>query len=270
MKRRTLAEAVAETRAMAPRRKAANVRISRAKREALAPQPPAAALMAYSGVMDTYAARVKVLVDRHILSALPVAGSGESLPDMGPGLLELQTKLDALAARVERSAMAAGKRVSVHGRREAGRMMRVVIPNDIRSDVSIVAFAQNNIQALRKIGRAQVDFVRASIAEYKDGNSLRADIEGTLWVARNRAKLLARDQVQKFHAQTIQEWSLAAGSRRFIWCTVKDERTRPGHSELDGKTFEWANPPSTGGREGNNLPGQAIFCRCASIPVEAL
>jgi SPP1 gp7 family putative phage head morphogenesis protein len=226
--------------------------------------------MAYTSVMETYAERVERLVERKVLSRLPILGSGDTL-DLEGGLLELEAELDSLAGKVGRSALAAGKRVSTHGRSEVGRMMKVKMPlPDLRTKAAIDAFAERNIELVRKAGRAQVARIRKAIAEHEEGDSLRRDITDALWVSRNRGKMIARDQAYKFHAQTIEEWSRAAGSEEYLWAAHKDERTRPGHARLDGTRHRYDNPPNTGRLEGFNRPGQAANCRCRMVPVEAL
>ena len=271
MARRTLAEAFAQTRAVQAQRDTSKRRISRAKREALAPRPPAAAITAYLSVMETYAERVERAVEKRVLSLLPVAGSGDPLDRVAleRGLADLAADLDALALRSRRSALAAGKRVSRHGQVEVARMMKVSVPNDIRTGVSIEAFADRNVELVRKAGREQVARIRTAIADHAEGDSMRRDIQDALWVSRNRGKMIAKDQPHKFHAQTIEAWLQVAGSEEYFWCTRKDEVTRPGHRILDGTRHRYDKPPNTGRLEGHNRPGQAAGCRCRMVPVEA-
>lgn len=76
-----------------------------------------------------------------------------------------------------------------------------------------------------------------------------------------RSALIARDQVGKFFGQLSQYRQLDAGVIDFTWSAVMDERTRPHHAILDGKTFSWA-------KGANGLyPGMDYQCRCISYPV---
>lgn len=67
-----------------------------------------------------------------------------------------------------------------------------------------------------------------------------------------------------------------AGCQRYIWCTRRDNRVRECHRELEGKMFEWNNPPEMWHRnaKGQKIydgrrcnPGEDWGCRCCGIPV---
>lgn len=270
-KRRTFTEALAQTNALSARRGAAKVRTSRALRERLAPKPPDAAIRAYSSVMTTYADRVRGLVEKHVLSRLPVVGSGGGLDAaaLERGLAEMQAGLDKLAEGVARSARAAGKRVSAHGRREVARVMEVVVPVDHAAVGVVERFVAAQIAYVRKIGVDQVAQIRKAMALYEEGDSFRKTVLDALWVSRNRGQLLANDQANKLHEETIEQWARSVGSSGYVWATRRDERVRPGHARLDGTTHSWDDPPNTGRLEGNNHPGGAIRCRCRALPAEA-
>lgn len=51
------------------------------------------------------------------------------------------------------------------------------------------------------------------------------------------------------------------GGRRYVWRTVGDDRVRPVHAALEGRSFTWAAPPAEG------HPGTAPGCRCWAEPV---
>ena len=58
-----------------------------------------------------------------------------------------------------------------------------------------------------------------------------------------------------------------AGVKEYIWSTSNDQRVRPDHKELNGKTFSWGEAviDRTTGQKGN--PGEAFGCRCLALPV---
>ena len=78
---------------------------------------------------------------------------------------------------------------------------------------------------------------------------------------RNRAKLIARNQIGKLNGRLSQLRQQSAGITKYKWSTSKDERVRPAHEKREEKIFEWERPPS----DGN--PGYPLRCRCVAIPV---
>lgn len=80
-------------------------------------------------------------------------------------------------------------------------------------------------------------------------------------VAKNRAKLIGRDQMNKLNGKLTELRQKNAGINEYIWRTVGDDRVRPSHRELKGKTFSWDEPPSVG------HPGEDVNCRCYAEPV---
>jgi SPP1 gp7 family putative phage head morphogenesis protein len=85
-------------------------------------------------------------------------------------------------------------------------------------------------------------------------------------VTRNKAKLLARDQISKMNGQLERLTAKENGVKKYIWHTNFDGRERPDHAKLDGEVFSWDKPPitvTTGKRSGErNHPGEDIQCRC--------
>lgn len=86
-------------------------------------------------------------------------------------------------------------------------------------------------------------------------------IEDKTGVAESRAKLIARDQVNKFNGQLNSLRQKSLGLSKYIWRTSQDERVRDSHASREGETFSWSDPPSDG------HPGEAIQCRCWAEPV---
>lgn len=75
------------------------------------------------------------------------------------------------------------------------------------------------------------------------------------------ARRIARDQMGKLHGQLTQARQEAAGVKRYIWRTSKDERVRPEHAARENVEFSWDVPPDDG------HPGIPIQCRCHAEPV---
>lgn len=80
--------------------------------------------------------------------------------------------------------------------------------------------------------------------------------------AKNRANLIARDQVNKLNGQLTMLRQVNAGVKRYIWRTNIDGRERATHNDWDGQEFTWKK----GSPIGTN-PGDEIQCRCYAEPI---
>lgn len=76
-----------------------------------------------------------------------------------------------------------------------------------------------------------------------------------------RAKVIARDQINKLNGQLTQARQEGIGIRSYTWRTSGDHRVRDEHVALAGTVHSWDNPPSEG------HPGHAVQCRCTAEAV---
>ena len=124
---------------------------------------------------------------------------------------------------------------------------------------------RQNIRLIRSIPFQQLDtmedIVAQGIRSGREVGALRDDLERRFGVARSRADLIARDQVNKLNGQLTKFRQRDAGVRRYRWSTSQDERVRPSHARLHGKIFSWDDPPSVG------HPGEDYQCRCNAVPL---
>ncbi len=226
--------------------------------------------------MSRYSGQVRRQVEKHVLSKLPVVGSGDPLSPalLEAGLQELRAALDAGVAAYSRNGIAAARSTALTARLEVERMMNVSfrdIPGRVEGEAAFLqAFGQRQVALLQNINAAQVERIRVAILEYVEGTSMREGILESLWVSRNRAQQVAHNEVYALNTDIVGYWAQQAGSEEFVWVTSHDERVRHGHAILDGTRHRWDSPPNTGRREGNNLPGHPPGCRCRAVPVEAL
>lgn len=121
-----------------------------------------------------------------------------------------------------------------------------------------------NIALINSIPQQYLDRVeQAVMASLQAGtlNDTLADdllkIEG---VTKNRAKLIARDQLGKINSRLSQIRQQSLGITHYFWSTSQDERVRDRHRRWDGDRIAWDMPTIDG------HPGQAIQCRCTAIP----
>ena len=103
-----------------------------------------------------------------------------------------------------------------------------------------------------------------------DLRKLRSEPERKLLrTARQRAELLARDQVLSANAGASRLKLQEAGASKYVWITSLDERVRENHAELHGTTQNFNDPPIGGGTgpDDPGNPGEGIQCRCTAYPI---
>ncbi len=103
-------------------------------------------------------------------------------------------------------------------------------------------------------------------------------IEAKLKQSKNKARLIARDQISKLNGRLTQMRQTQAGITKYIWRDSDDTRVRPSHAAMDGKLCRWDDASvysEDGGKtwlarsdiNGVELhPGQDILCRCFPEP----
>ena len=136
------------------------------------------------------------------------------------------------------------------------------------------AFALRNARLITSLGDEQVKRV-ASVIRTGEGmhvEALQAAFQKGFGATESKARLWARDQTLKLHAEITQERHQAVGIERYYWTDSNDERVREVHAELgdasdSGTTYAYKDPPvmSEDGRRGN--PGEDFQCRCTAYPV---
>ncbi|MBI4815193.1 MAG: minor capsid protein [Deltaproteobacteria bacterium] len=92
--------------------------------------------------------------------------------------------------------------------------------------------------------------------------------------AKQRAKLVARDQIGSVISGLDRARQTQLGVTRYTWRTSVDERVRPSHREREGEVFEWNRSIEAQLREKgldvdriDGHPGRPINCRCTAEPV---
>lgn len=126
----------------------------------------------------------------------------------------------------------------------------------------------DNTALIKSLTLQQVNDLTATLGKFSEDRSIKKTLvqmitsSGQDLVIRgiNRAKLIARDQTQKFLNRLNQHRQEELGITYYFWRDSSDERVRPEHKDNDGKRFAWADPPSTG------HPGEEIQCRCTAEP----
>lgn len=95
--------------------------------------------------------------------------------------------------------------------------------------------------------------------------------------SRNKARLIARDQIGKLNGQINQSQQTEVGVEFYTWLTTGDKRVRPTHAAMEGLLGRWddasvysADGGKTWLKKTSGMvkahPGQEIQCRCTAIP----
>lgn len=172
-------------------------------------------------------------------------------------------ELEVLARRYGRAA-------SDHQKAQLARQMRAAVGVDpILKEPGLAsrmdAFAQQNASLIKSIQRGyHGEIEKLSMQALTSGRGtedLAGEITDRFGVGERHARLIARDQVGKLTGQLNASRQRELGISKFTWTTAGDERVRDEHVELDGKVFDYDDPPDEG------LPGEPICCRCTAEPV---
>lgn len=121
-----------------------------------------------------------------------------------------------------------------------------------------------NIALINSIPQQYLDRVEQAVMASLQAGTLNATLADDLLkiegITKNRAKLIARDQLGKINSRLSQLRQQSLGITHYYWSTSLDERVRDKHRRWEGDLIAWDNPPPDG------HPGQAIQCRCTAIP----
>lgn len=146
----------------------------------------------------------------------------------------------------------------------------------------LAIFAQQNKELIK--GYTDTAFkninvtVMNALRQGKRHEEISKELQNVYNITKNRAKLIARDQVAKLNGDLTQMRQQSSGIEIYIWRAMQDERTRKTHAVLDGKYCRWDNPnvyadspdgpwkPRSliGGFIGH--PGDDYQCRCYAEP----
>jgi SPP1 gp7 family putative phage head morphogenesis protein len=181
--------------------------------------------------------------------------------------------------QIRHAIKARGLSIADWNRKQMTRILSSALSVDVYTSepwllTELNGFVHTNVGLIESIPRDQL-----REAELRVGQAIRqglrvgeieAQIEGEFGVnkkAVNRAELIARDQVGKFNGDLNHLRQTELGIEKYKWRTVRDERVRPFHADLEGTIHRWDEPPvvSRDGRRAH--PGEDYQCRCQAEPI---
>lgn len=154
--------------------------------------------------------------------------------------------------------------------------VRKEIENFSRENVSLIRATQEEF--LQNTERVVFEGFRGGIRHEQIAQSILGQSKDylertTRWTtAKNRAKVIARDQINKLNGQLNELRQEAAGLKKWRWRTVGDDRVRPEHRKCNGHVFTFRKNEAIDGSgvikpRGSLNPGQDIQCRCYAEPI---
>lgn len=135
----------------------------------------------------------------------------------------------------------------------------------------ITDFRKENVELISNMGKEMIADINETLTELNSRGARHEEIakviQGRVGVSKARAKLIARDQTLKHNAAVQQVQAQSLGFNEYTWSTSHDSAVRPYHRKLDGKKFDYNDPPVTNEDGDRNNPGEDYNCRCVAIPV---
>jgi len=123
---------------------------------------------------------------------------------------------------------------------------------------------QQNASLIKSIPREVADQVREKVAtmvpQGARWETIAKELRAEHGIARRRAELIARDQVQKYNSALAQTRMQACGISAYSWSGAQDNRERASHLALQGTVWSFDRPPPIGN------PGEPVQCRCVAVP----
>lgn len=174
-------------------------------------------------------------------------------------------------AEIARIAKRRGQEVADFNEEVFQRNLKRVTGADIYLDQpwlagEVTLFTEQNVNLITSIPEQvfpQVEsIVNQAIQRGLRAEDIEDDIESRFGVSESRARLIARDQVNKLNGQITQLRQTDLGITRYIWRTSLDERVRDSHAAQEGQIYSWDDPPEETGH-----PGFQFQCRCTAEPI---
>lgn len=202
------------------------------------------------------------------------AGEGKRVRDLIAAAAE-HARQAVHQGSIEDLARKFAAQTATHQRIQLGRQVKAALGvepliHDRKLRTDSEQFIHENVALIKRIPEslhADVEvMVQRAVSSARPSPKLAEHIQARFGVSKRHARLIARDQLSKFHAKVNHRRQRELGVNKFIWRSVEDERVRETHQEFDGNTYHYDNPPEN--EDGESvLPGDDVQCRCSADPI---
>lgn len=149
-------------------------------------------------------------------------------------------------------------------------------------DSLIENFVRDNVSLIKTVPERYFDKIERIIRDGISGGRSKTQIAKQIRAAAKpfdkNAAFIARDQVSKLNGKLTRLRQKEVGVQKYRWRTQRDARVRPAsgnvksrggnHRRLEGKIFDWDNPPLVDRKSGRRAhPGEDFNCRCWAEPI---
>lgn len=175
-----------------------------------------------------------------------------------------------LAKVVDRAAKATDAHSRAAWARQAEAIGLEVTGDDLVLAARAKAFRKATVAKITSLAAEHVERVHKVLVTMEGARveTIQRAIQEATGASKSRAALIARDQVLQLNSKLTADRHKAAGITSYTWSASRDQRVRSEHRELDGKVFEYDDPPIADKRSGRRgHPGEVWQCRCVALPV---
>ena len=183
-----------------------------------------------------------------------------------------------------RSLFQKAQSINLFNKRIFARVFKSVAEESSSINAEIKMWISENTRLIKSIPEKMLDKVADTIYDSvrnKRGiRELASILKRSFEVSKNRAKIIARDQISKLNGNITRARNLSLGITEYQWLSARDERVRHSHDVLESKICSWNNPEIYKNTAGDNKwksrssiggvdlhPGQDILCRCTSVAI---
>ncbi len=145
-----------------------------------------------------------------------------------------------------------------------------IVVSESAARLAGVELLREQVELIKSLPLRMAERVQGLVIEAQMGGVRASDVarevENSMAVTENRARLIARTEIAKANATLTRARANAVGVTHYIWRTLEDAAVREVHERMDGVVFEFAVAPFVE-NEGYHHPGEFPNCRCYAEPI---